>query len=85
MAEKKTSTETPIETLKKLIKPELFKSFEDWYETANDREKKGLKLLAAIYKHKGMKKFRAEPPSVLLSALHKQETLEYFLPPAFSL
>jgi len=66
-----------LQILEKLIQPQYLKSYEDWYKTASDKERKGLKLLGSICKHKGMKKFRADPPTVQLDTLHKQETLDF--------
>lgn len=61
------------DTLSKVIKPELIKHYDDWEKYANDNEKKGLKLIAAIYKHKGLKKFRAEAPSKQFTSFNTSE------------
>ena len=64
-------------TLQKIIQPQYIEHFADWEKFANDKEKKGLKLIASIYKHKGLKKFRAEPPSKQLESFQSSNTIEY--------
>jgi hypothetical protein len=66
-----------MDTLQKIIQPQYLDHFADWEKFANDREKKGLKLISAIYKHKGLKKFRADPPSKQLESFQKSNTIEY--------
>ena len=66
----------PQKILQTIIKPDLYKFYSDWLDTANERESRGLQLIGAIYKHKGRKKFRAKPPSVMLKTLHQQDALE---------
>lgn len=63
-------------TLELIIKPELLSSFLDWEDFANEKEKKGLKLIASIYKHKGLKKFRADPPSKQLNSFNITNVIE---------
>jgi hypothetical protein len=60
-----------------IIKPEIMQSFYDWENFANDREKKGLKLINSIYKNKGLKKFRADPPSKQLTSFKITNEIEY--------
>jgi hypothetical protein len=62
--------------LEQIIKPELMQHFHDWEAFASEKEKKGLKLIAAIYKHKGLKKFRADPPSKQLASFKPTNTIE---------
>jgi len=64
-------------TLEKIIQPQLLQHFVDWDKFANEKEKKGLKLIDAIYKHKGLKKFRADPPSKQLESFQKSNTIDY--------
>lgn len=49
------------ETLHLILKPELVKLLATWVQTASREEVKGLKVIAAVYKHKGVKKFRSKP------------------------
>ena len=64
------------DTLQKIIQPQFLEHFLDWEKFASEKEKKGLKLIAAIYKHKGLKKFRADPPSKQLESFQKSNTIE---------
>lgn len=49
------------ETLRLILKPELVTLISSWLQTATKTEVKGLKVIAAVYKHKGAKKFRSRP------------------------
>jgi hypothetical protein len=49
------------ETLQLILKTELVSSLATWHQTATRDEVKGLKIIAAVYKHKGAKKFRSKP------------------------
>ena len=67
----------PSEILKLIIRPELQQYYGDWIQTANTNEARGLQLIGAIYKHKGRKKFRAQPPSVMLKTLHEKTAFDF--------
>jgi hypothetical protein len=49
------------ETLQLILKAELVGSLATWHQTATSDEVKGLKIIAAVYKHKGVKRFRSKP------------------------
>lgn len=66
-----------MDTLQKIIQPQYLEHFADWEKFANEKERKGLKLVASIYKHKGLKKFRADPPSKQLESFQKSNTIDY--------
>jgi hypothetical protein len=55
--------------LSQILKPEYVDIFDGWIGDATAREKRGLQLLGAIYKHKGRKKFRAKPPAENIHSL----------------
>lgn len=63
-------------TLELIIKPEVYPNFVDWEDFASEKEKKGLKLISSIYKHKGLKKFRADPPSKQLNSFNITNVIE---------
>jgi len=65
-----------MNTLQKIIQPQYIEHFADWEKFANEKEKKGLKLIASIYKHKGLKKFRADPPSKQLESFQTSNTID---------
>ncbi len=65
-----------LDILQTIIQPQLVEHFVDWEKFANEKERKGLKLISAIYKHKGLKKFRADPPSKQLESFQKSNTIE---------
>jgi len=66
-----------LDILQTIIQPQLVEHFVDWEKFANEKERKGLKLISAIYKHKGLKKFRADPPSKQLESFQKSNTIDY--------
>ena len=55
--------------LAELWKPELHSNIPTWLYSATKPEKKGLRLIAAVLKHKGMKRFRARASASLLPNL----------------
>jgi hypothetical protein len=57
-----------METLRAIIKEELIQHYEVWVERANDRERKGLRLIQGIVDSKGRKKMPADP---IHTAIHK--------------
>lgn len=59
------------ELLTQLWKPELHCNIGTWMYSANKPEKKGLKLIAAILKHKGMKRFRTRASASQLPNLEE--------------
>ena len=66
-----------LDILQTIIQPQLVEHFADWEKFANEKERKGLKLIGSIYKHKGLKKFRADPPSKQLESFQKSNTIDY--------
>ena len=54
------STASYVETLKNILKEEHLTAALLWLnENASETQKKGLRLMAAIYKHKGTKRFKS--------------------------
>lgn len=49
------------DTLAQILKPEHLPRTEGWELSANSNEKKGLKIIASIYKYKGKKVFKSTP------------------------
>ena len=48
---------SPQDIINVIVKPEYLKYYDDWLQTANEKEARGLQLIGAVYKHKGRKKF----------------------------
>ncbi|EGR27649.1 hypothetical protein IMG5_191880 [Ichthyophthirius multifiliis] len=63
--------------LQQIIKPEYIIYYKDWLNCSSEKERRGLQLLGAIYKHKGHKKFRSKPPSVQLQQITQQEECNF--------
>ena len=61
--------EKTTELLTQLWKPHLHPNISMWQYSATKPEKKGLKLIAAILKHKGTKRFRTRASTTALPAL----------------
>lgn len=57
--------------LTQLWKPELHSNIPTWLYSATKPEKKGLRLIAAVLKHKGMKRFRARASASQLPNLEE--------------
>ena len=45
--------------------PEFINMAIEWLELANFKDKQGLRVIAAVVKHKGKKKFKTKPMSQL--------------------
>jgi len=65
----------PAEFLRQIIKDEYIHLYDaNFFNDLNHKQKQGFHLLKAIYRNKGMKKFRQKPPSVILrNAMIKTE------------
>lgn len=58
-------------TVRKLCAPEYLKSGLSWLRYAGDKEKQGLRILAAVIKHRGTKKFRNKPKESVTQTIQK--------------
>jgi len=70
-------TERYEELLTQLLKPELHPNIPKWVYSATKAEKKGLKLIEAILKHKGTKRFRTKSTASTLPALVQFQKPKY--------
>lgn len=70
-------TERYEELLTQLLKPELHPNIPKWFYSATKAEKKGLKLIGAILKHKGSKRFRTKSTASTLPAISQLQKPKY--------
>lgn len=57
--------------IKQIVEDEYLPSALEWVTKVNDKEKQGLKIIAAVIKHRGNKKFRVKPKESVMSLAHK--------------
>lgn len=69
--------EKTTDLLKELLKPELHPNIPKWFYSASKAEKKGLRLIAAIVKNKGSRKFRTRSTTSTLPALAELQKPKY--------
>lgn len=65
--------------IKELCAPEYVASGLNWLNFINDKEKQGLRILQAVMKHRGMKKFRNKPKESITEIAQKSIGTKSFL------